>query len=484
MKTMRVRTTTTSNLAELVSLRKNRLQKKLTYYFVGIGGCGMSALALMLVRQGHKVSGSDMVSSPVVERLGRRGIHVHIGHRAESVPAGVDCVVASAAVKDDNPELLQAKKLGVKVLKYAQMLGELTRSMKTVAVAGTHGKSTTSGWLAYMLKKAGFDPSFVIGADVEQLGGPSGSGSGEYLVVEACEYDRSFLNFYPQTAAILNIEPDHLDYYRDLEEIIQSFGQFAARLPADGLLVANGADANVRRALEGKHINCEFFRLDGQADWQAVDLEFDYGQASFELWYKGTRLRRVSLSLAGGHNVANALAAAALARQVGLSDQQICTGLEGFVGVSRRMSYKGEVDGVVVLDDYAHHPTEIRVTLQAVRQMYQPRCLWCVFQPHQHSRTRFLLDDFAGSFGEADVVLLPDIYFVRDSEASRREITAAMLAERIALGHGRAYYLESFNRIVEHLVEQAKSGDVVITMGAGDIWKLADELIRRLRRDS
>jgi len=363
------------------------------------------------------------------------------------------------------------------------MMGEISRDMHTLAISGTHGKSTSSGWLAYILKQAGQDPSFVIGAEADQLGGGSGAGSSEHLVVEACEYDRSFLNLHPRAAAILNIERDHLDYYSGLDEIVQAFGQFAQMVSDDGLIVANGSDDNVVEALAGIQTPCEFFSIEGPAQWQAKNVEFDRGRGRFDLVYQGRTLGRVRLELAGRHNVANALAVAALARHVGLSDLQICAGLEGFTGVARRMTLKGRVNGIVILDDYAHHPTEIKTTLEAIRMRYEPRKLWCVFQPHQHSRTRFLLQEFAGSFGAADIILLPDIYFVRDSEALRREVNAAMLAERIVAEGGEARYLGDFDNIAENLCQNTQAKDVIVTMGAGDVWKLADELVYRLGRD-
>ncbi|MBN1846473.1 MAG: UDP-N-acetylmuramate--L-alanine ligase [Sedimentisphaerales bacterium] len=467
----------------LLSLRNQAMQVKQHYHFVGIGGCGMSGLAQVLARRGQIVSGSDQQASAVTAKLRDLGIDVQIGHRPENLPDAIRFVVASAAVAPDNPELEGARRRGIRIFKYAELLGEISQNMHTLAIAGTHGKSTSSGWLAYTLALAGCRPNFVIGAQVDQLGGGSGAEGGEFLVVEACEFDRSFLHLHPRAAAILNIERDHLDYYRDLDEIVEAFAAFGRQVAADGLIVANGSDPQVRRLLEAMVPACQTFALDGAADWQALELGFEQGQGRFELAYRGESLGRVRLALAGRHNVANALATAALANHAGLSGQQIRAGLETYTGAQRRMTRRGSVNGVVILDDYAHHPTEIRVTLEAIAAHYQPRRLWCVFQPHQHSRTRFLLQEFAGSFAAADVVLLPDIYFVRDSETSRRQVNAAMLAERIAAQGQQALYLGDFSRIAEFLIASVQPGDVVVTMGAGDVWKLADELICRLGRD-
>lgn len=471
-----------AGLESLTPLRP-AAQQRLGYHFIGIGGCGMSGLALMLHQRGHQIIGSDACASAVTQRLEAAGITVHIGHDAACLRPGCDCVVVSAAVKEDNPELLAARQRGVRVIKYAQMLGELSRQVKTLAVAGTHGKSTTSGWLSYLLHQAGADPSFVIGADVSQLGRGSGAGAGDYLVVEACEYDRSFLNLTPHAAAILNIEADHLDYYRDLEEISGAFEAFAGHVASDGLLVTNADDPCVADLVTRHGGRAETFGLERLADWTAAGLHDEQGQGVFDLTYRGRSLGKLRLGLPGRHNVANALAVAALAHQAGLTDEQICAGLESFRGVGRRMTFRGCPQGITLLDDYAHHPTEIRVTLEAIQAHYQPERLWCVFQPHQHSRTRFLLDEFASSFQAANVVLLPDIYFVRDSAALRQEINAAALADAIARQGGQAHYLSDFPRIVAYLTKHVRPGDLVVTMGAGDVWKVADELICRFAGD-
>ena len=465
----------------VVPLRKRNAVKHSNYHFVGIGGCGMSGLAQVLAQRGYRVSGSDISSSAVTDKLATRGIPVTIGHDPADLSEQVDCVVVSAAVKKDNPQWRCALQRGVRVYKYAELLGQISHEMDTVAIAGTHGKSTTSAWLAHLLTQAGKDPSFVIGAQVDQLGGGSGAGQGRHLVVEACEYDRSFLNLQPAAAAILNIEADHLDYYRDLDEIIEAFNHFAQRLRPHGLLVANGDDENVTQALKDCSGDCQFFSLKSAAHWQAQRLEFEAGHGCCDILAQGRTLGRVKLGVPGRHNVANALAVAALGRQAGLSDAQICAGLESFAGAGRRLTYRGTAAGVVILDDYAHHPTEIRATLAAIQGKYQPQRLWCVFQPHQHSRTRFLLREFAGSFDQADIVLLPEIYFVRDSEDQKQAINAEKLAQAIAAQGRQAYYLGDFTRIAEHLCRGVQAGDVVVTMGAGDVWKLTDELICRLR---
>ncbi|MCP4706987.1 MAG: UDP-N-acetylmuramate--L-alanine ligase [Planctomycetes bacterium] len=468
---------------EVVFLRSAKEVGRLSYHFVGIGGSGMSGLAEMLHSRGYKVSGSDRIESETTKKLRRRGVKVNIGHDESYLDDIMNCLVVSAAVQADNPELKWAQERGILVRKYAEMLGEFSRQIDTIAIAGTHGKSTTTAWLAYTLYQADRDPSYVIGAEVEQLGGTSGAGLGKQLVVESCEYDRSFLNLHPWAAAILNIEIDHLDYYQDLAEIIGVFSEFSGRVTPNGLIVANGGDMNVLEALAGYQGRCEYFSTNGAAQWQVGDLEYHKGHGVFDLIYEGHNLGRVTLSMAGEHNVANALAVAALAHEAGLNSNEICAGLEGFAGAGRRMSYRGETGGVIILDDYAHHPTEIKVTLAAIRAKYEPKRLWCVFQPHQHSRTRFLLQEFAGSFGDADIILLPEIFFVRDSEKLKREINAEQLAEKIRGQGGQAHYLGDFGTIADYLTKNVKPQDVVVTMGAGDVWKLTDELMDRFRRD-
>jgi len=470
----------------LVTLANDKQQNeadKQSFHFVGIGGCGMSGLAQVLVQRGYRVSGSDRHASPVTTRLEGKGIDVHYCHDKSYVPEDVDCLVISAAVKEDNPELQEARRRGILILKYAEMLGELSRTIATYAVAGTHGKSTTSGWLTFVLTQAQLSPSYIIGAEVSQFGSGSGAGKGNMLVVEACEYDRSFLNLTPQVGAILNIEGDHFDYYRDMADIEDAFGAFASLVHVNGLLVGCGEDARVRKIFSRQTKRRTLFAVEGglDVDWAARGLQYDQGRGRFELCYKGEAVGQVALVLAGRHNVSNALAVAAMAHEAGVSFPDICSGLSTYSGVGRRMTFKGVHGGITILDDYAHHPTEIRVTLEAIKARYNPKRLWCIFQPHQHSRTRFLLDEFAFSFGAADVVLLPDIYFVRDSEAMKREISAANLADKIVGNGGDAQFLDSFESILSYLLEHCSEGDLVVTMGAGDIWKLGDDFIQRLK---
>jgi len=312
----------------------------------------------------------------------------------------------------------------------------------------------------------------------------SGAGSGPHFVVEACEYDRSFLNFSPRYAAILNIEEDHLDCYADIHEITEAFAAFASLVAPDGRLVVNGADRRALQAARDASARIETFGLDAAMTWAATDLRADRGRFAFDLLHRGRWMARIQLKLAGRHHVGNALAAAALAWHCGAPIEVLARALGNFRGADRRLSERGSARGITIVDDYAHHPTEIQVTLRAARDLYRPERLWVVFQPHQHSRTRFLLEDFARSFGLADIVLVPDIYFVRDSEAERDRIHAEHLVQRIQANGGDARYLPTRQEIFDHLVMHLSPGDVVMTMGAGDIWRLADELVEWLKSEN
>jgi UDP-N-acetylmuramate--alanine ligase len=456
------------------------------FHFIGAGGIGMSGLAQLLVKNRAVVTGSDQAASSVTDRLCEMGADIKIGHNADNLSRDTDAVVISAAVKEDNPELKLARERGFKIYKYAQLLGQLMNRYDGIAVAGTHGKSTTSGWLSWLLRQAGIDVSFIVGAEVTQLGSSCGVGDSKYFVAEACEYDRSFLNMKPAIACILNIEQDHLDYYKNEDEIVDAFCQFALGLKPDGALIANGHDPNVAKIIKrlSNHFECETFGFDANCDFFASNAVLEDGLYKFEVYYKGGLLGTTRISLPGRHNIQNALAVIAMANRVGLSSEEILSLLAGFTGIDRRLMLKARIAQVTVIDDYAHHPTEIRSSLEAVRQRYQPKRIWCIFQPHQYSRTRFLLDDFAESFKLADVTIVPEIYFVRDSEASKREVNSEILVERIRANKSDAIFIDSFSDICDYLQENVTAGDLVITMGAGNIWKVADEYIQRLRDNS
>lgn len=452
-------------------------------HLIGIGGSGMRALARVLLDRGAVVTGSDQAGGGPIDRLIDAGAQVAIGQKARNIPADCDLVVHSAAIHDQNPELIAARQCGCDVIKYSEMLGRLMADRIGIAVAGTHGKSTTSAMVSYVLSAAGADPSFIVGATVGQLGGPSGAGSGPHFVAEACEFDRSFLNLDAKLAAILNIEEDHLDCYRDIEAIVEAFRAFGAQIPPDGVLVANGEDRNTLLAVQAASCQVETFCLEDDATWRGSNLSVDRGLISMDVLYGDEPFCRLAVPLPGRHNACNALAATALLHHAGLAGQQIAELLGRFTGAYRRMTLRGAGRGINILDDYAHHPTEIQATLRAIRDHYQPQRVLCVFQPHQHSRTRFLLKSFARSFGNATEVIVPEIYFVRDSELEKDHISSEDLVAQIRLNGGQAIYLETFKQIVDHLSSTLKRGDLVVTMGAGNIWEVADEIVRWLGTD-
>jgi len=451
------------------------------FHFIGAGGIGMSGLAALLVKHKAKVTGSDQSGGIVIDRLNLSGADIKIGHKEHNLDPAADAVVISAAIRDDNPELKLARQLGIRVYKYAEALGKVFNSYSGIAISGTHGKSTSSAWLAYILKNAGVDPTFIVGADIPQLDGNSGIGEGKWFVAEACEYDRSFLNLKPQIGCILNIEPDHLDYYKDEAEIVEAFRDFANGIKPGGILIANGQDQNVAKIIQNR---CETFGFDKKCNFFAENIIENAGLYEFDVYHNGQLLGRTHNSIPGKHNVANALAVIAAASNADVESETILRVLPGFTGVDRRLMLKAKINDITILDDYAHHPTEIRASLKAIKEHYKPKRLWCVFQPHQYSRTRFLLDDFAESFKLADITLMPEIYFVRDSQESRKEVNAQVLVNKIAARGSEAIFIDGFDAICDYLTKNIVPGDVVVTMGAGDVWKVSDGIIQWLRKNS
>jgi len=437
----------------------------------------------MLIDRGALVSGSDMHPSAALDRLAESGADVFVGQRTENIAPDGEIVVYSAAIHDKNPELLAARDRGLDVVKYSQMLGRLMAAGTGVAIAGTHGKSTTTAMVAYALTQAGADPSYIVGATVEQLGGPSNAGAGRHFVAEACEFDRSFLNLRPQYAAILNIEEDHLDCYEDLDAIVEAFRSFSSRVSPSGVLVINGEDGEALQAAHGASCTVETFGFAEACAWRGANEALTRGCFEIDVLLDERPFCHLAMSIPGRFNAYNALAAIALLHHAGLEPDAIASALGQFSGARRRLTLKGQAHGVIVVDDYAHHPTEVAATLRAIHEYYQPERLLCVFQPHQHSRTRFLLKDFARSFGQADEVIVPDIFFVRDSARERDHISSEDLVSQIRLNSGTAIYKQTFDDIATHLRQTLRAGDLVVTMGAGNIWEVADGIVRWLKED-
>lgn len=446
-------------------------------HFIGIGGCGMSGLASILADSGAIVSGSEPKPNGPTLKLMKRGINVSRAQEGELLSRAVDLVVRTAAVHDDNREFAFAQKLGIAHVKYAQLLGQVMQERHGVAVAGTHGKSTTTAMAAYGLMKCGLDPSFVVGGVVPQLGGGSHSGAGSAFVVEACEYDRSFHNLHPTVALITNIEADHLDCYKNIDDIIASFKHFVSLVPADGLVIANGADFRVATATAASAAPIQTVGFDGDYTWSIHLTGLKNGCCMGHISRGGKVVARLELSVPGRHNLFDATMAVAACVACGADPADAAAAINTFTGVDRRMTAVGEYHGARFIDDYGHHPTEIRVTLDALRQRYSPRRLIVVFQPHQHSRTRTLLPEFAKAFAAADMVLIPDIYAVRDSEAEKKAISSHHLVDAICANGQDARYMPDFDSIREFLKATVTEGDLVLTIGAGNVFEIGRELV-------
>jgi UDP-N-acetylmuramate--alanine ligase len=433
-------------------------------HFVGIGGVGMSGLAKILTVGGHQVTGSDQKPC---EFPGAK-----VGHDAANLPDGVELVVRTAAVKDDNAEVAEARHRGVTVLKYAEMLGRLSLEKETIAVAGCHGKTTTTSMISWILSRAGFDPTFVCGGTVSQLGTNAKPGAGKHFVVEACEYDRSFLNLTPSCAVITNIEEDHLDYYKDIDEIVGAFRDFAAK--TSGPVIASLDSPRAAALLAELKGRGESYSTEKDADWRARNVTVQDGKWTFDVLKYGKPFGRFTNGVAGAHNVSNALAAIAAATWAGVGQEFLQMALAEFSGAGRRFQVLGERGGALVIDDYGHHPTEVAATLKAARERYPDRKLWVVFQPHQVSRTRIFLKDFARAFSDAHVVLLPEIYAAR-GETDEKKVSSGDLAKLISEQGKAALFMPTFDDVVKFLREKAGPDVLVLTMGAGNV----DEVARR-----
>lgn len=443
---------------------------------VGIGGISMSGLAEILVKWGYKVSGSDLKSSDITEKLKKSNIEVYIPHNSANID-DADAVVYTAAIKDDNPELVKAKQLNLPIIDRASLLGEITEIYSnTIAISGTHGKTTTTSMVSVTLTEARLDPTILVGGEVDAIGGNYRIGNGELLVTEACEYVESFLKFYPRAAVILNIEPDHLDYFRDIEHIKSAFEKFANRTPDNGIVIANFDDLNVRSVVGKVNRKVISFGLNNKhVDWQADNIVVNHlGCAKFDAIHKNTLVGTVQLRIPGVHNIYNALACFAVTEYFGVGFSVVKSSLEKFTGARRRFEYKGAFNGITIIDDYAHHPSEVRATLEAAAgQSHQS--LWCVFQPHTYTRTKALLNEFSTAFQPADKVIILDIYAAR--EANTGLIHSKDLTETVNHKSNNAVYASSFDEAIDLILDQAQPGDLILTMGAGDVYKIGEMIL-------
>lgn len=461
--------------------RPGPFDRRRVVHLVGAGGVGMSSLAQALLHGGHVVTGSDAKDSPKLRELERLGAAIRVGHAASNLRPDCDLVVVTAAVDTRNPEVAAAVVRGIEIVKYARALGELMARRHGIAVAGCHGKTTTTGLMTAVLVKAGLDPTMVVGGDARALGGNFRAGKGPHLVAEACEFDRSFLSLRPRTAVVTNIDRDHLDYYRDLEEIHGAFRDFARLIPADGFLATLNEHERVFRA-DGVVCDLETFGLRGNADWVASDWKRIDGVTYFEVAHRGEPLGFFELRLPGLHNVCNSLAVLATAHRLGLDfDAAVRPAFLEYRGVDRRMQLRYEGHGVLVLDDYAHHPREIAAVLTALRDEHPGRRIVVVFQPHQASRTRTHLREFATALELADRVFVPDIYLARDSEEDRAAVHALDLVRTAANRGVQVTYVERLEEAAQSILDEIRVGDLVVTMGAGSVGEVSRDLAERLR---
>lgn len=451
-------------------------QHPVSIYFIGIGGISMSGLAEVLYQAGFRVSGSDWHESAITKSLEQKGISVYYGESRSHIPEDLDCAVLTAAVHDDNLEFQEIRRRNIPYLSRAELLGQIMKNYATpIAVSGTHGKTTTTSMISEILLKADTDPTLSIGGILKSIGGNIRVGNSEYFVTEACEYTNSFLSFFPRISVILNIEEDHLDFFKDIDDIRHSFRQFAQLLPEDGCLIINGGIENYRQITEGLPCKIITYGFTADCDYHPEDISHDgQGHSVFTLHSPNGRTRQFTLQVPGDHNVGNAMAAIALADLLEIDSSITENALSCFGGTNRRFEYKGTVGGVTVVDDYAHHPTEITASLTAAKQ-YPHQTLWCVFQPHTYTRTKAFLDDFARALCLADRVVLADIYAARETDTLG--ISSETLKDAIlALGH-HCEHFSTFDEIETFLLENCTTGDLLITMGAGDVLKIGENLL-------
>ncbi|MCQ2551242.1 MAG: UDP-N-acetylmuramate--L-alanine ligase [Clostridia bacterium] len=454
-----------------------QLSKYKNIHCIGIGGIGLSAIAEILLDRGYNVSGSDMKESDMTQLLKRRGAKIYIGHSSENVE-DVDLVVYSAAVAADNPEIVRAKERGVLIVSRAQMLGTLMAEYEnSIAISGTHGKTTTTSMVSLILDNADLDPTILVGGNLAEIGGNVKVGKSQYFVTEACEYMDSFLNLKPQIEVILNIDSDHLDYFKDIDHIVSSFDRFTKLVPENGKIIAYDANPFVKQVIAdipgaitfGYGENCTYY---------AKDIAFDEnGMPSFTVMHFGVNLGRATLNVPGEHNILNALAAFSCCHVLGVSPEVILKQLRAYKGTERRFDIVGKTkNGATIIDDYAHHPTEIKAVIDATKNIDHDK-LWLIFQPHTYTRTLALMEEFKDSFMGVDKLILAEIYAAR--EKNIHKVSSVTLVEKIKEAHPEmdVRFMEDFDEIASYVLENAGRRDLVITMGAGDVYKIGDKML-------
>lgn len=449
---------------------------------IGIGGIGLSAIAEIFISRGYKVSGSDMKESEIIDKLIAAGAQIYLGHRSKNME-GADLVIYSAAVSQDNPELKTAMEEGIIVASRAEVLGALMDEYEnSIAISGTHGKTTTTSMISLILENGGKDPTILVGGNLSEIDGNVKIGRSQFFITEACEYMDSFLNLRPNIEIILNIDSDHLDYFKDIDHIVSSFDQFAKLVPSNGMVIAYDANPFVNSIIKNLGNNVITFGFNERCNYYATDIKFNsLGLPEFKVNHKGAELCEIHLSVPGEHNIANAIAAFACAHYLGIAVSDIVSTLETFTGIQRRFDVIGITkDNIKIVDDYAHHPTEIKATLKAAQNIPHNH-LWCLFQPHTYTRTLALFDDFAESFDAADKIIMTEIYAAREKNIYK--ISSKELVNEIkrVFPTKEVYYFSNFDEIASFVLNNAENDDLVITMGAGDIYKVAEIILEKDR---
>jgi len=456
-----------------VILEKNNM------HFIGIGGIGMSGIALVLLKMGYKISGSDLGSNNLTEKLTKEGAGIRFGHDHDNIPPETEVVVYSSSINDSNPEIREARKRNLLIVKRAQVLAELLNGKNGIAVTGTHGKTTTSSLISIMLENCGLDPTAIIGGEVEIFKGNSKCGKGEYVVAEADESDGSFLYLKPLYSVITNVEMEHVDYYETLEDAIDSYAAFAKNTKKGGCLFYNAEDDNIKKVLKKFNGKRESFGLSKDADIYPHEIMMNEFYTSYVCVYKNEVIGRVSLHIPGKHNILNSLAAILIGFKLGLSFESICRSIQDFTGTKRRFHLRADVDGVMLIDDYAHHPTEIRAVLDACRN-WKDRRVIVVFQPHRYTRTKFLAEEFGRCFKGADKLILTDIYAA--SEEPIEGVSVKNIYDRVRLHGLNDVTMMNKESIARHVMDMKKRGDMIVVLGAGDIKEVSDELSEKLNK--
>ncbi|MEA4989096.1 MAG: UDP-N-acetylmuramate--L-alanine ligase [Anaerovorax sp.] len=447
---------------------------------IGIGGIGLSAIAEIFLARGYKVSGSDMKESDLTQKLQSLGANIYYQHEASNIE-GVDLVIYSAAVSQDNPELKAAMEQNIITASRAEALGALMNDYETsIAISGTHGKTTTTSMISLILEHSKKDPTILVGGNLSEFNGNVKIGKSDYFVTEACEYMDSFLSLYPKIEIILNIDSDHLDYFKDIDHIVNSFHRFSKLVPKNGLVIAYDANPFVKSILDDLTCNVITFGFNDKCDYYAENIKFNsLGMPSYDLYHKNTYLGSLQLSVPGEHNIANSLAAAACCHSLDVAIDDIITTLNTYTGTQRRFDVIGITkNNIRIVDDYAHHPTEIKATLKAAQNIPHNH-LWCLFQPHTYTRTLALFDEFAEAFSDADKVVMAEIYAAREKniyKISSKELVAEI---KRVYPNKEIYYISDFDEIANFVINNAEENDLVLTMGAGDIYKVAEFILKK-----